>query len=109
MLCDNCRERDAVVKLTRVVEGEPVYFNLCEKCASEQGVAPAESPAKTALSDMLSAVNQQLLLGGGGEAAARCTFCHLTLKEFRATGRLGCARCYSSFEPSLRELLRRVH
>jgi len=107
MLCDNCRERDAVVKLTRVVEGEPVYFNLCEKCASEQGVEPAQSAPKTPLGDMLFAVQQQLLLGGA--EAARCTFCHLTLKEFRQTGRLGCARCYSSFEGSLRELLRRVH
>jgi protein arginine kinase activator len=108
MLCDNCRERDAVVKLTRVVEGEPVYFNLCEKCASEQGVEPSGQTApKTALGDMLFQVQQQLLLGG--TEVARCSFCQLTLKEFRQTGRLGCARCYSSFESSLRELLRRVH
>src|SRR5215211_3411860 len=107
MLCDNCRERDAVVQLTRVVEGEPIHYNLCEKCAAEQGVEAPQTVAKTPLGDMLFAVQQQLLLGGA--EAARCTFCQLTLKEFRQTGRLGCARCYSSFEGSLRELLRRVH
>jgi protein arginine kinase activator len=31
------------------------------------------------------------------------------MKDFRATGRMGCARCYTTFEPSMRELLRRVH
>ncbi len=36
-------------------------------------------------------------------------FCAATLRDFRATGRLGCARCYTSFEASLRDLLRRVH
>jgi protein arginine kinase activator len=33
----------------------------------------------------------------------------MTLRDFRSTGRLGCAHCYSAFEASLRELLRRVH
>jgi protein arginine kinase activator len=41
--------------------------------------------------------------------AARCTFCSATLKDFRTTGRLGCAHCYATFEGSLRDLLRRVH
>jgi protein arginine kinase activator len=33
----------------------------------------------------------------------------MTLRDFRQTGRLGCATCYATFEQSLRELLRRVH
>jgi protein arginine kinase activator len=41
--------------------------------------------------------------------AVRCTFCSISLKDFRASGRLGCAHCYGAFESSLRELLRRVH
>ena len=32
-----------------------------------------------------------------------------SLRDFRASGRLGCAHCYAAFEHSLRELLRRVH
>ena len=31
------------------------------------------------------------------------------MADFRATGRWGCARCYSNFEAGIRELLRRVH
>jgi protein arginine kinase activator len=30
------------------------------------------------------------------------------MADFRATGRWGCARCYSNFEGGIRELLRRV-
>jgi protein arginine kinase activator len=40
---------------------------------------------------------------------AQCSFCQATLADFRATGRLGCAHCYETFETSLRDLLRRVH
>jgi protein arginine kinase activator len=31
------------------------------------------------------------------------------MSDFRQTGRWGCARCYTAFETSMRELLRRVH
>ena len=41
--------------------------------------------------------------------AARCAYCGTSLRDFRASGRLGCAHCYGAFEQSLRELLRRVH
>jgi protein arginine kinase activator len=33
----------------------------------------------------------------------------MTLGDFRETGRLGCASCYTTFDQSLRALLRRVH
>ena len=42
------------------------------------------------------------------ESAKQCTYCSMTLEDFRATGRLGCSRCYSTFEPRLRDLLRQV-
>jgi protein arginine kinase activator len=41
--------------------------------------------------------------------AARCAFCSATFRDFRSTGRLGCAHCYDAFEKSMRDLLRRVH
>jgi protein arginine kinase activator len=31
------------------------------------------------------------------------------LRDFRDSGRLGCAQCYQSFEDHLRDLLRRLH
>ena len=64
---------------------------------------------KTPLNDFLQAVQQQLGPSSGGADAARCSFCSLSLRDFRATGRLGCAYCYGAFEGSLRDLLRRVH
>ena len=38
-----------------------------------------------------------------------CQFCGLSFADFRETGRLGCPHCYSTFEPHLRGLLRRIH
>lgn len=115
MLCDDCKDRDSVVKLTQIVEGSPKELHLCEKCAAQRGVEPVvETPPQ--LGELLHKVQQQLVMAGGTSSAAnaardavRCTFCSGTLADFRATGRLGCAHCYGAFESSLRDLLRRVH
>jgi protein arginine kinase activator len=108
MLCDVCRELDASVHLTKVVNGEVALEHLCAKCAAERGIeTTVAAPPKNVLGEFLQAVQQQA--SAEKSDVARCTFCGLTLKDFRATGRLGCSQCYSTFEPSLRELLRRVH
>jgi protein arginine kinase activator len=108
MLCDNCKERDGIVQLTQVKNGTVVQVRLCEKCAAEQGVETSvATPTNKPLGDFLQAVQQQSLTMPGDQGA--CDFCGATTRDFRASGRLGCARCYGAFERSLRELLRRLH
>jgi protein arginine kinase activator len=107
MLCDQCKERDATVQLTQIVESAVTMLRLCEKCAAEKGVETTLAMPKAPLGDFLQAVQQQVNVAQAD--AIRCTFCSTTLREFRASGRLGCAHCYLAFETSLRDLLRRVH
>jgi protein arginine kinase activator len=38
-----------------------------------------------------------------------CPGCGLTIADFKRTGRLGCSRCWSAFDGSLRGLLRKLH
>lgn len=107
MLCDQCRERDAVLNLTQIVENAVTQLHLCEKCAAARGIETTVSMPKHPLGDFLQAVQQQALQLPGD--AARCAYCGTSLRDFRASGRLGCAQCYGAFEHSLRDLLRRVH
>lgn len=107
MLCDVCGERDAVVKVTQVGEQGKTLVQLCERCASERGVETTVSLSKNPLGEFLLDLQKQT--SPSSADTARCNFCSATLRDFRATGRLGCAHCYTAFEPSLRDLLRRVH
>ena len=107
MVCDSCRERDAVVHLTQVVEGAVTQVHLCEMCAADKGVETTVAAPKTPLTSLLQTVQQQLTTSATDQA--RCSFCQASYKDFRASGRLGCARCYSTFEAQLRDLLQRVH
>ena len=107
MVCENCKERDAVVNLTKIKDNAVTHQHLCERCAAAQGVETSVAQPKPALTDFLQAVQQQAASAVGDQAA--CHFCGATARDFRQTGRVGCARCYGAFERSLRELLRRLH
>ena len=107
MVCDNCHERDAVVNLTTIENNAVRQLHLCEQCAAERGVETTVAAPKHPLGEFLQAVQQQTV--PASTEAGKCEFCGQTMKDFRDTGRMGCARCYSTFESSMRELLRRVH
>jgi protein arginine kinase activator len=107
MVCDLCKDGEAVIQLTEI-EGSGVrQLHLCEKCAAERGVETTISSAKPQINNFLQTIHEQMP-GAKGEPA-HCPFCSATLADFRLTGRLGCAHCYEVFETSLRDLLRRVH
>lgn len=110
MVCDNCGEREAQIHLTQIVDNTVTTMHLCEQCAAAKGVETGASVAKFPLGDFLASLGK----GGGGQAheggvEVACPACGATLQDFRQTGRLGCARCYTTFEPHLRDLLRRLH
>src|SRR2546427_10806425 len=110
MLCDNCKERDAVINLTQVEHDTKVTLHLCEQCAQQKGVETGASVHKTPLGGFL-----QGMIGKGGNVlptpadGLRCAACGSTLKDFRESGRLGGSERYDSFAPHLRDLLRRLH
>ncbi len=106
MRCDNCGEREAVIHLTQIVDNTVTTLHLCEQCAAEKGVDTAEQVAKYPLGDFLASLGEVTAGAGAGEA---CPACGATLQDFRQTGRLGCAECYTAFLPQLRDLLRRIH
>lgn len=111
MTCDQCHEREAVIHLTQIVNDEVSTLHLCERCAAEKGVESPGSVQQTPVGGLIAAMGKGLpaaLVPQTGDGTS-CPRCGATLQDFRETGRLGCADCYQTFEPQLRELLRRLH
>jgi protein arginine kinase activator len=107
MVCDLCKDGEAVITLTEIVGSGVRQLHLCEKCAAERGVETMVGSSKPQINNFLQTIHDQMPAAKG--EPVHCTFCQATLADFRATGRLGCAHCYDAFESSLRDLLRRVH
>lgn len=106
MRCDNCGKKDAVMHLTQIVHNEMSTYHLCETCAAEKGLESGSGPANAPLADFIAQMGKAVTPVSG---AGTCPSCGLTLADFKRTGRLGCAHCWTSFEASLRGLLRKLH
>jgi protein arginine kinase activator len=111
MKCSHCGEREGVVSLTQVKEGEVHTASLCAQCAAEKGIETGFAMADTPLGGFLAKLGESADPDAPLLAAleVRCTGCNATLRDFRETGRVGCSECYQAFDAPLRELLRRLH
>lgn len=109
MSCDQCREREAVIHLTQIVNEQVTTLHLCEKCAAEKGVESPGSAVKTPLGSFLAAMGTGAEQVAAPRSADVCGRCGGTFQDFRETGRLGCSDCYRAFDVPLRDLLRRLH
>lgn len=110
MLCDSCKEREAAIHLQQVKDNSVKSLHLCHQCAAEKGIETGAGAVKFPLSDFLASMGKGPMAQGTTEGSDEaCEFCRATLKDFHDTGRLGCPRCYDTFETQLRDLLRRLH
>jgi protein arginine kinase activator len=110
--CQACHEHPAVVHLTQLIDGVVTTVHLCGRCAAEQGVAQDTAPVTTPLGSFLAALGPLIPepdLTETGLATTGCPECGATLADIRASGRLGCATCWTTFDRPLRDLVRRLH
>ena len=107
MLCENCGKNEAAIHLTQIQNNEMSTRHLCEVCAEGMGLSGGPA-APAPLADFIAQMGKSIA-AESTTAAGTCPSCGLTLADFKRTGRLGCARCYSTFDTSLRGLLRKLH
>jgi protein arginine kinase activator len=108
MVCDICKENEAKVHLTQIVEGKMQKVDLCEGCAKEKGVS---DPTGFSLADLLLGLGaaEELKPTTESGSALRCPACGFTQVDFKKTGRLGCPECYRVFESGLNSLMKAMH
>lgn len=105
MNCDVCKQNQATVFLTQIVDGKMQKVNLCETCSKEKGVT---DPTGFALADLLLGLGAAQEIERGG-SSQRCPVCGFSQADFKKTGRLGCSRCYETFAEGLEGLLKGMH
>lgn len=107
MLCMICKQNEAKVHLTQMVEGKIKKVDLCEECSKAKGV---DDPTGFSLADLLLGLgaSQEMAQATSGPDV-RCPTCGFTQADFKKSGRLGCADCYSTFSEGLEGLLKTMH
>ena len=106
MQCEVCKDNEATIHLTEIVEGVRAEMHLCEGCAAEQGITVNSNvPINELLSNLLSAQPSDEELFGPGDEKLSCPHCGFTLEQFRHKAVLGCAQDYEVFEKALLPLI----
>ena len=108
MLCADCQQSKATVHFTQIVNDETETFHLCQSCAQARGLKTTPSTSQVPLSDFLSEMGAPIFTKATSANLA-CPRCGCTFRQFRKTGRLGCAQCYTTFEQEMSALLRKIH
>lgn len=104
MKCDLC-EKEAVVHLTQVVNGEMKEVHLCQEHAVAQGIDINSPISITDILMGLSGPQKNL----STELGLACPRCGMAREEFRKTGRLGCPDCYKTFMAELTMAIKAMH
>lgn len=107
MLCELCKQTQATVHLTEIVNDQMTELHLCEACANQKG---AQVESHFGLSDLLSGLAEFGKVQEPEDVSTKaCATCGMTYDDFRKVGRLGCSECYTTFKRSLGALLKRIH
>ncbi len=107
MVCELCKQGQATVHLTEIVNDQMSELHLCEACANQKG---AQVESHFGLSDLLSGLADYSKAQEPEDVTTKaCLTCGMTYEDFRKVGRLGGADCYTTFRRSLGNLLKRIH
>lgn len=115
MLCQNCKEQEANVKYTQIINGVKKEMVLCQDCAKKMGIEeefkfdmPMDLPSF--LGGFLGDYNATGFMPSFGSMQQMlCDHCGMTYDEFVNTGKLGCSDCYDVFADRIDPILKNIH
>lgn len=115
MQCQVCKQDEATVHLTQIVDDDVRSLDLCVGCAKQKGVS---DPLGFSFADVFKEAAPEEGAAGEAEpdkparatrAEVQCSRCGLGHADFKKTGRLGCSDCYEAFAGVLDGMLKGMH
>ena len=103
-LCDICKEKVATVHYTEIVDNKLKKMDLCEDCARDKNIG---INVQFSVADILKGLTESQ--SKKEESGRRCPGCGITFNQFRKTGKLGCGKCYETFEEELMPIISDIH
>ena len=105
MVCDFCREREAVIFLEQVSGGgQKRKLNMCMECAMERGISSDPRSIEASLGNLFrefAQVSKMIAL----DNSRMCPVCGTSIGEIRKTGLVGCPECYAIFKSDVRKFM----
>lgn len=120
MICNACKQKDATVHITRILNGKKEELYLCEDCAKNaeglninmnlQPEINLGSPFtfQSILSGIMDYINKSSTNSLEESSELICEKCGTSFSEFKKKGLVGCNECYRNFANTLNPIIRRL-
>lgn len=110
MICEKCKQNNATVHLTKIINNKKIELHLCEECARKSQDMSFENPftINNFLTGLLDSV-QSSPIKVDYIKTTTCSKCGMSYGKFKQLGRLGCSECYKTFNEKLMPLVKSVH
>lgn len=112
MKCQNCNEKEANVRFTKIINGEKTEVLLCKECAKKTGEISFELPDAFSFQNIFAGLLNPHLEDSSiksTEEGLKCDNCGLTFKKISQEGLTGCSNCYDKFGSRFDSLVKRIH
>jgi len=110
MICQLCKFKQALIKISYVINDKTIEINLCKECAEEKSLNnPLVTLPQIFGNFIAELVGEDCLSELNTDSDLKCGACGMTWEEFQESGLLGCDICYHTFEKEMEIILRRIH
>lgn len=109
MICEKCKEREAILNLSKMLNGEVTNIWLCEKCIKKFGKdifsdIAGDKESYASFNNLLSIIFDDM--GKKNESSkTECNRCGTKLKEIENGKLIGCEECYKIFEKNINKIV----
>ena len=99
MKCENCKNNEATVKYTEIINGEKKEMHLCEKCSHELGIDNINLSMPIDFSSFFGGLfddeydSQEFMPLFPKVKDLRCNNCNTSYEDFINSGKFGCEEC----------------
>lgn len=116
MLCQKCNKKQASVFISTIVNGKHRQIYLCSDCAKEYQKINFDVEFPFSIKEVLSNIDENENIMNSilesdikEENRKECPKCHTTFGAYKISGKLGCSKCYSTFEEELKPILQDIY
>ena len=112
MLCEKCKEREANIKYTEIINGVKTEHNLCSHCAKEMdfgqytALLDGEFPLGKLLSGLLGLEEDEEETDERSRVV--CPTCGTSFDDFVQNSRFGCPDCYGVFDLFINDKIKQL-
>ncbi|MDR0880448.1 MAG: UvrB/UvrC motif-containing protein [Clostridioides sp.] len=105
MLCQICKNKEAVVYYNELINGQERELYLCTECAKKYTDFSIDIPSS------VMNIASQLGLQEEEESKSqlKCPVCGMGYSDFRKTGLFGCSSCYDTFRDQIDPMIKSIH